>query len=175
MIIKDVVTAMDYYLSVRALPEHLHDYHQRILESSMAHLPLYSDHTEQLNGLGILAFTTAIMVDLNEQSYSARLCFDNYEDALIAHTNWHQHGFDMNHLPSGWVACRGITKKSIINTFPKDYCLDVFEVAKNLNNGQLKLFSEIDMLRFTIAEILNCSVEHVRHAGAYFKEIGKII
>lgn len=135
----------------------------------------YDLDSDIISGIHELFTTTAILYDVNENSYSERYCFlsrARAEDELI---KWHNRGFN-DQRPTGWVACRNVSSESIEVSMKKyhgnDYGQDVYDLSRDLGNGAkiMGSGSELD-----IASKLKMNVEDVIHQAAYLRYIGKLI
>ena len=70
-----------------------------------------------------LAFTEAIITDIDHFFYSKRFCFDKKGVASQELNKWLQRGFNDTY-PKNWIACRGFTPKELKEGFEENYCLD---------------------------------------------------
>ena len=153
------------------IPHELRSYYADIVEQSGIISPLYCPKTDSLNGLIKLAFTTAIVTDVNQTGYAQRFCYESPSQALAVHCAWHLRNFDPHHLPGGWIACRGVSKKELISGYPDNYGYQVMEAYRYLYTCEPTVHAHVISKKEALAKEMLCSENTVKHLAAYLQHI----
>ena len=125
---------------------------------------------DRVFGVVRLAYTNAIITDVDQNFHKTRFCFEDRDMAKDELIRWKARGFD-GQLPKGWLACREVTPKELIESFGGDYAqefkrylLDECELPQHPNAHE----------KLKIQAKLNLSKQEFKHLHAYLHYSGQI-
>lgn len=135
------------------------------------YLPMYSERNDVVCGLVQLFSTVAIVYDINEFGFEERYCYSNSFRAVSELAAWKEREFN-DQRPTGWIACRGLSKADLIKAYGKDYAHDILRV---MNDAGCKDNFITDSDIKNISEILDMDIIDVAHKVSFLRMTEQVI
>lgn len=122
-----------------------------------------------------LAFTLAIAYDLDPNGhFKYRFCYDSAATLQREFLKWEENAFSLDHIPSGWIACRSVPSEVLISSFEKqfgsDYGRNMIDAHKQLKANCTGWVSE-EMVYQACPEL---DLDDAKHLWAYLTSSNQI-
>lgn len=125
---------------------------------------------DRVFGVIRLAYTNAIITDVDQNFFKTRFCFENRDMAHSELMAWKARKFD-GQFPKGWVACRQVAPQELIESFGADYAESFKRTL--LNTCPLPQYPKTSE-ELEIRARLSLDKQEFKHLHAYLHYSGQI-